>query len=108
MGKEFLHLHIQLVGQRLVMTEDEGGAVPVGDDIGHREGLTRTRHAEQHLGLVASLKSFRQLSDGLGLVACRLVVGNQLIFAHGLQRYEKSDEWPNNILKKADVVTEGA
>ena len=108
MGEELLHLHIQLVGQRLVMTEDEGGAVPVGDDVSHREGLTRARHTKQHLGLVASLESFRQLADGLGLVTCGLVVGNQLIFAHRVQRYENSDEWPNNMLKKADEVTEGA
>ena len=31
------------------MAHDEGGAVDLRDDIRHRERLTATRHAQQHL-----------------------------------------------------------
>ena len=51
--EESFHLLVQLGGKRLVVAEDKGGASDVGDDISHRERLSRTCHTEQHLCLVA-------------------------------------------------------
>ena len=68
-GEEAAHLLIELGGERLVMAQYQRGLVDVGNDIGHRERLTRTGHTKQHLGRVALAYAVGELPDGLGLVA---------------------------------------
>ena len=68
-----LHLLVELSRQRLVVTEDQGGTIGLCDDIRHRERLTRARHTQQHLCMIAPTQALSELPDGLGLVARRLV-----------------------------------
>ena len=72
--EEAPHFLIQLGGQRLVVRQDEHGFTYVGNDVGNGKRLTRTRHAQQHLGLVATTDAVRQLADSFRLVTCRLVL----------------------------------
>ena len=44
--EELAHFRIGLRGERLVRREDDGGHARSGDDVGHRIGLPRPRHAE--------------------------------------------------------------
>ncbi len=60
------------------MREDERGAVHLLDDLGHGEGLAGAGDAEQDLVLVSGVEAGDELGDGAGLVALRLVVGDEL------------------------------
>ncbi len=64
--------------QRLIVREDERGALEFFDDIRHRKCLARTRNAEQYLCAFARLDAFYQLADGFGLVAGGLEVGGDV------------------------------
>lgn len=72
-GKEFAEFAIELGGEGFVVRDDERGLIILGDDLGHRECLARTRHAEQNLMLFASFESCGDFLDRLRLVARRLV-----------------------------------
>jgi hypothetical protein len=48
------------------------------DDLGHGEGLAGAGDAEQDLVLVSGVEAGDELGDGAGLVALRLVVGDEL------------------------------
>ena len=52
-GEEGLELVEELRGEGLIVRQDDGGAIDVLDDLGHREGLARAGDAEQHLMAVA-------------------------------------------------------
>ena len=73
-GEEPLHLLVELGGQRLVVAQDEGGALMLLDDVGHGEGLARAGDAQQHLRPVAPTDALGQLAYGLGLIARGLIV----------------------------------
>ena len=79
-GEELLELRAQLGGQGLVVGQHQGGPVHLGDDVCHGEGLARAGDAQQSLLLHAGVQPLHQLLDGLGLVPCGPVVGNQLEF----------------------------
>ena len=68
----------QLSRERLVVREHERGAVDVGDDVRHGEGLAGARDAEQDLIAQAHVESPRQCLDGLRLVAGGSELGVQL------------------------------
>ena len=74
LGKEALHLAVELGRERLVGGEDEGRALQVLDHVRHAEGLARAGDAEQHLVLLALAQALREGCDRLGLVAGGLVV----------------------------------
>ena len=78
LGKEALHLAIELGGQRLVRRQDQGRALQMLDDMGHGEGLARAGNAQQDLVALLALEPRDELDDGLGLVAGGLVVGDDL------------------------------
>ena len=86
LGEELLELGVELCGQRLVVAEDERGLLHALYHVGHGEGLARTRHAEQRLGVGSGSDGARQLVDGLRLVARGLVLRMKLEI-HNLQRY---------------------
>ena len=48
-GEEVAKLGVELRGQRLVVGEHERRAADLGDHVGHRERLSGTGHAHQHL-----------------------------------------------------------
>ena len=75
--EEPLELLIELGGERLVVRHHQRRPVGARDGLGHREGLARARHAEQHLVLVAALEALRQLGDRPRLIAAELEVGDQ-------------------------------
>ena len=58
--EERLELVIQLRRQRLVVRQNQRRAVDLLDDLGHRVGLARAGHAEQHLVLFAIVDAARQ------------------------------------------------
>jgi hypothetical protein len=69
---------VELGGEGLVVSEDEGGAVELGDDLCHGEGLAGAGDAEEDLILFACVEPGDQLGDGSGLIALRLVGGGEL------------------------------
>ena len=81
-GEECLELLVELCRQRLVVTKHQGGTTHLGNDVGNGERFARTGHAEQGLAFLPSAKSFHQLADGFGLVACGGIVGNKLEGLH--------------------------
>ena len=78
LGEELSKFAVQLRGQRLVGRKDDGRAPHAGNHIGHGEGLTRARHAQQRLKGLAVVQPLHQLVDGLRLVARRRVRLEQL------------------------------
>ena len=74
-GKKLLELAAKLRRQRLVVREHQRRAVDARDDVGHREGLARAGHAEQHLLVDAVIKPGDERIDGLRLAARRLIFG---------------------------------
>ena len=76
-GKEALELVVELRGERLVGRDHQRWLVHVGDHVGHREGLARAGHAEQHLLTYAVAHVLRQCFDRGRLVALRTIAGDQ-------------------------------
>ena len=74
-GEEVAELGAELRGEGLVVGEDEGRPVELGDDVGHGERLARAGDAEQRLGAVAGVESLDQAVDRVGLIAGWPVVG---------------------------------
>ncbi len=68
-GEEAAELLVELGGQGLVVGDDQDGAVDLGDDIGHREGLARAGDALEDLVARAGGQARREPVDGLDLVA---------------------------------------
>ena len=52
-GKIAHHFLMQLASKGLVVAHDEGGNVELLNDVGHGEGLTAPRHAEQHTSFLS-------------------------------------------------------
>jgi hypothetical protein len=69
--EELPHLRVQLRGKRLVGRQHQTGAADPGDDVGHRVGLARPRHAQERLECQPILKPLGQAFDCLRLVASR-------------------------------------
>ena len=76
--KETFHFLVQLCCKSLVVAQHEGWLSYVGNDVCHCESLARACYSEQNLCRLTLLYAFGELSDGLWLVACRLVLGCQL------------------------------
>ncbi len=72
-GKELLHLAVELGRQRLVRRQDQGRLLHRLDHLGHGEGLARAGDAQQHLVALARQHARHQLADRRRLVAGRLV-----------------------------------
>jgi hypothetical protein len=62
------------------VSENEGRAIGLLNDFGHREGFAGAGDAEKDLMLVAGFQAIEELIDGGGLIAARLVVAVQLEF----------------------------
>src|SRR5713101_945081 len=60
------------------MGEDEGRAIGLFDDLGHRESFARPGDAEENLVLVSCIDAAGELFDGRGLIAAGLIVAAQL------------------------------
>ena len=72
-GKEILELSVELRREGLVMAQYESRFVDLGDDVGGREGLARTRHAQQRVVFRSAADRIDELRDRFGLVARGLV-----------------------------------
>src|SRR3546814_19773093 len=70
-GKERLHLGVELRGESLVGRQDQRGPLQLCDRLGGGEGLAGAGDAEQHLVALALQQSLGQLADGLRLVGRR-------------------------------------
>ncbi len=77
-GEEGSELLVELRGQSLVVGDDERGALRALDHGGDREGLARTRDAEQDLILRALVEPADERVNRLRLIALRLEVGTKL------------------------------
>ena len=71
--EERLELTEELGRKRLVRRDDEGRPLDVRDHVGHREGLSRPGHAEQHSVATAVLDEASEPLDRLRLVTARLI-----------------------------------
>ena len=76
--KEALELVIELRRQRLVVRQNEGRTVDLGDDLGHGKGLAGAGDAQQHLVLLALEQAARELRNRRDLIALRLILRLQL------------------------------
>ena len=54
-GEKGLELAVELVGQRLVVSHDQGGALGLRNHMRHGEGLATSRDAEKDLRRIAAL-----------------------------------------------------
>ena len=77
-GKELPHLGSHLRGQRLVGLHDECGLLHALYGLGHREGLARARDTQKRLVAKPPANALREPLDGLGLIAGRLEVRDDL------------------------------
>ena len=78
--EKFLELPIKLPSKCLIMSNDQGRFIDLGNDLAHGIGLPRTSRSHQDLGLLAPLDIIHQLLDGLRLIPRRLVFGDQFKF----------------------------
>ena len=76
--KEILELAIKLRRQNLVWRQDQGGPLQFFNHLGHREGLARSGHPEQHLIALLVAHPGDQLLDRSRLIASRLKIADQL------------------------------
>ena len=83
--EELLELRRQLRGEALVRGQDQRGPLHLLDRPGDGGALAAAGDAQQRLEAVAPLDARRQLPDGLGLVARRFEVGDDLERRHGAQ-----------------------
>jgi len=84
-GKQLVHLPVQLGGERLVRRKDQGRPLHCLDHVGDGIGLARPGHAQQGLVAQPVLQALHQLRDGLRLIAGGLEGTFQLeLFSHGL------------------------
>ena len=75
--KEHLELRTELRRQGLVVSQHERRTLLLLDDIGHREGLSRSRGSEQRLMLLAFLEPLNQMFNSRGLITGWLEGGNE-------------------------------
>ncbi len=94
-GEKLLHLAVELGGEGLVVRHDQRRTLQRLDDVSHGEGLARTGNAEQDVVAVAAAQALEQVIDGLGLVAGRLEVGDDLQRRAFIQR-RAVDRVPSN------------
>ena len=81
-GEEFLEFTVQLGRQRFVVGQHQGGTVQLLYDIGHGEGLSRSRDAKQRLGTVSLPEAIHQGLDGLRLIPGRRIFRYQFKMIH--------------------------
>ena len=81
-GKELFELLAQLGGQRFVVGQNQRGTLDGLNNLCHCVGLAGAGDAQQHLLPQAVAQTLRQFRNGLGLVACGLIFGNNLEIRH--------------------------
>jgi len=77
-GEELLELVVELGGEGLVVSQNQRRAIRLLDDLGHGEGFAGAGNAEQHLMFFAVQEPLDELVDGAGLIAARLIMGDEL------------------------------
>ena len=75
--KETLEFAVELRRERLIVRQHQRGTVRPLDQLGSRESFSGARDAKQDLVLLAGLDAARELLDGLGLIAARLVIAHE-------------------------------
>src|SRR5262249_15373392 len=71
--EKLFELREKLRRERLVVRDDESGAVHILDHVRHRERLAAARHAQQRLTPIPREHGIGQRLDGLRLVPARFV-----------------------------------
>ena len=88
--KENLKVYIdaaKLRGEGFIMRKHQRRAVGTGDDIGHGEGLARTRDAEQDLIAYARIEVRDQFVDSGGLIPGGSKGGLELEYGFGHEAF---------------------
>ncbi len=85
LGKELAHLLGQLGGERLVGSQDQRRPLRFLNRPGDGRALARPGDAEQRLKTITAVDTLRELGDGLRLIACGLIVGDDLEVGHAPQ-----------------------
>ena len=80
--EELAELGVQLGRQGLVVGQDQGRLLVLGDRVGDRPGLARAGHAEQGLVAHPRLEAVDQALDGGRLVPRRFEVGDESEIRH--------------------------
>ena len=68
MWKELFVLRGKLSRKSFVMRDNQSGFIDRFDDIGHREGLSRAGHTEEHLMSESFIHAFTQGIYGMMLI----------------------------------------
>jgi hypothetical protein len=76
--EELFELVIELVGQGLVVGNDQGGLLVLLDNIGHGIGLSGACDAYQGLKLLVSFQAGNELFDGQRLRAAWFETGDKM------------------------------
>jgi hypothetical protein len=82
--KEALEFSVKLGGECFIMRDDQSRLIDIPDNIGNREGLSRTGDAEERLVLGTGQHAFGQLRNGLRLIPGGLVRSNE--FEHSTSK----------------------
>ena len=67
-GKKLLEFLSELSREGFIMRHDEGGTLEFRDDIRHGEGLSRARHSEKRLEIIARTDGCDEFLDRGSLV----------------------------------------
>ena len=90
--EELAELAVELSSQGFVGGKHNGGPTQAGDHVGHGEGLTRARHAQQRLKHLTVAHTFDQLLNRRGLITGGRVRHEQLKRRIG-EGHEFALEW---------------
>jgi len=86
-GEEILEFLVKLGGERLVVTDDEGGLLDARDRLRHRESLAGAGNAHECLESPAVFYSGGELVNGLRLISLRLEGADDFEFRHARPRW---------------------
>jgi len=78
--KEFFEFIVELSGEGLVGSDDEGGAIDPSNDVGHGKGLPRARYPFEDHVLDSGFYPLRKSTNGPRLIAGGLEFAYQLEF----------------------------
>jgi hypothetical protein len=96
-----------LGGQGFVMSNNEGRALGLLDDVSHRKGFTGSCCAAQGLKAFAGFQPFYKLADGFWLVTHWLKVGYHFEFGHNYSSKNVSSNFSTIWEKESGIDAYG-
>ena len=98
LGEQLFELRAQLRRQRLVVRQHQRRPLHALDDVGHRKGLARAGHAQQHLRAQPVLDALHELVNGLRLISRGLVLRMNPELRHTGSPFQRPTARPERIV----------